>query len=94
MKTIKIRTNKSHAIHVWMMKEYGSWEDNNKDQGHPCALLQQFGKTLTLTEDQAKDLIESGKYQATSWNDDEIDGGERTKKVIAFWVKKLQTAIR
>lgn len=91
---IIIRFTQSAAIHTWMMKEYGSWEDHNKDSNHPCALLQQTKKLLTLTEQQAKDLVESGKSQATSWNDDEIEGGRRTKEVIMNYVNKIQSQLK
>lgn len=90
---IKIRTKTGKAIHAWMMKEYGSWEDHNFDKNHPCALLQEFGKTLTLTKQQAEALVISGEYQATAWNDDEIDGGAVTKQTINRWVEVFKTEL-
>lgn len=93
MATIIISTRKSEAIHHWMMKEYGSWEDHGKDQSHPCALLQRFGGKLELTIEQAKELIESGVYTVSSYRDDEIEGGEQTKSIISRYVTKLKAAI-
>jgi hypothetical protein len=91
--SIVLKSSKSAAVHHWMMKEYGSWEDNNKNQDHPCAILQRFGGKLTLTEKQANDLIESGKYNSTAWYDDEIEGGAKTKQIIHNWVLKIQKAL-
>ena len=93
MRTITIQTNRSNAVDEWEMKEYGSWEDHDKDMNHPCALLQKFGGKLTLTEDQANKLIVSGIFQSTGWDDDDIDGGARTKRVIANWVKKIKAKL-
>src|SRR5687767_13635331 len=88
-----IRTRKSAAIEEWIMKEYGSWEDGDKNPNHPCAVLQKFGSNLLITPEQATDLISSGEYQSTSWNDDEIDGGANTKKMIAKYVAKIKDAL-
>lgn len=89
---IKIIIPKASFIHHWMMKEYGSWEDNNQDVNHPCAILQKRG-IIELTKEQIKGLIVSGKYQATSWEDDEIEGGARTKKAILSYTNKLSNLI-
>lgn len=91
---MKVRIRKANYVHEWMMKEYGSWEDHNHDVNHPCYILQQTGKTLDLTPQQIKDLIVSGEYQSTSWNDDEIEGGKITKKAIAGFVQKLSALIK
>lgn len=88
---ITIKTTRSHAVHEWMMKEYGSWEDHNKDVNHACASLQRFGGNVKLTREQAEELIKSGEYQSTGWNDDEISGGARTKQVIARYVRLIKS---
>lgn len=93
MTTLVINTNKSHAVHEWIMKEWGSYEDHDKSETHVVAILEQFGKRLRLTEQQAKTLIESGEYQSTSWQPDEISGGQRTMNVIARYVRKLKTLL-
>jgi hypothetical protein len=92
-KNITIQTRQSTAVYQWMSKEYGSWEDHDKDPNHACALLQRFGGMLELTEEQAMELITSGKYNSTAWLDDEIEGGAKTKLTIAGYVTKIQTAL-
>lgn len=90
-KTIVLKnTRNSTAIHAWMSKEYGSWEDHDKDINHACATLQRWGGTVTLTEKQAIELIQSGQYQSTGWDDDDILGGKMTKERIASIVKQIQ----
>lgn len=91
---MKVKIPNTRYIHEWSRKEYGSWEDNNRDVNHPCYLLQQTGKILDLTMQQINDLIVSGKYQSTGWNDDEIEGGKRTKESIARFVNGLSELIK
>lgn len=87
--TIRIKTNKSGAVEEWIMKEWGSFEDAGHDPGHVVAILQRFGKTITLTIAEADTVIQSARYNAEAWNDDEIDGGARTKQTIARWANKI-----
>jgi len=96
MKTIKIRVKRTDAIDEWQSKEYGSWEDHDKCELHACAILKRWKKYyqwITLTEAEAKELLQSGNYQSTSWLDDEIEGGRKTKLEIAVVCQKIRTEL-
>lgn len=94
MRTITINTRKSEAVYEWGSKEEGSFEDHNRDASHAYAILQRFGGKVTLTEDEAKTLIESGRYQSTSWKEDEILGGQKTMDRIAKYVKDIDQKLK
>jgi hypothetical protein len=86
---LKIRL--SAAIEEWMMKEEGSFEDSKRDSTHVYAILGRLRNgNNTLSEREVDILIKSGTYHATAWNDDEIDGGARTKATIQRIVNKLK----
>lgn len=88
---LKIKIPKAAWVEEWMMKEYGAWEDEKHDPAHPCAILQQRGKTVDLSQDQINKLIESGRYHSTAWDDDNIEGGQRTKTAIANYTHRLKS---
>lgn len=95
MKSITISTNKSKAIDEWQRKEYGSFEDHNYSKDHVHAILDRFGKgNVTLTEDEAKTVIVSGRYQSTSWQEDEIEGGYRTMRVIKRYCDQIADKLK
>lgn len=83
----------SYSLYEWGSKEYGAFEDNEKDPAHVYALLQRLKGTVYFTRGELETLIESGEYQSTSWNDDEIEGGVVTKRCIANWVTKFKTLL-
>lgn len=94
MKTVTILTYKSNAVNEWMRKEEGSFEDHGRSSNHVYALLQRFGGKVSFTEEEAKTIITSGKYQSTGWNEDEIEGGLKTMKTIASYVQKLEEELK
>ena len=93
-KTITIATRKSPAVDEWMRKEHGSWEDHDMSPDHAYPLLKMFGGKLTLTESQANTLIKSGDFHSTGWDEDDIEGGIVTMRVISKYVYKLKDALR
>lgn len=77
-----------------MSKEEGSWEDHGKSDDHVFALLRWCHGKVTFTEEQARTIIESGRYQSTSWEDDEIEGGATTKRTIKNICDKLSNLLK
>jgi len=91
MKTITITSRKSKALYEWESKEYGSWEDYEESPDHVYSILQRFGKgQVRLTEAEAKTVLESGEYQSTAWNPDEIGGGVTTMQAISRICKTIR----
>lgn len=90
---MKVRIPLGNWVYHWHMKEYGSWEDHNLNPSHPAAILAKQGRLLDLTLEEIKRLIESGKYQSTAWNEDEIIGGAQTMAAIAKFTKRLESLV-
>jgi hypothetical protein len=91
--TITINTRKSAAIYEWQRKESGSYEDNHRDASHPYAILDRWGGNVTMTETEAKALLQSGSYHSTAWDYEDITGGHHTKQVIARYCDKIRLAL-
>lgn len=85
--------NSNRAIAEWMRKEHGSFEDHEGHEDHAYATLKRFGGKIELTQIQARNLIESGEYQSTSWQTDEIEGGKVTMQTIARWTAKVKALL-
>lgn len=83
----------SYSLYQWGSKEYGSFEDSGKSESHVYALLQRLNGTASFNRQELETLIQSGEYQSTAWNDDEIEGGKITKRCIANWVTKFKTLL-
>jgi hypothetical protein len=90
---IVINTRKSAAIEAWQAKEKGSYEDHNRSQSHPFAILNRWGGKLSLTLAETEAIIKSGSYHSTAWDDEDIKGGAKTKTVITSYCKKLREAL-
>lgn len=94
MKTITLTINYSKAIHAWMSKEEGSWEDHNKAESHVFSILSRCKGRVKLTEEEARTVITSGRYQSTAWEEDEIEGGARTMQTIKTICDKLSNLLK